>query len=194
MAKYQINYEALDVDADKEKNGTPYAELLEWVETIVFAVFVVVLVFTFIFRLANVDGESMLPTLESGDKLIINHINYTPANGDIVVVDSKGLGKPIVKRIIASGGETVDIDFESGEVSVNGQVLSEDYILDLTKLDEGGHSYPVQVPADCYFVMGDNRMDSRDSRSADVGFVSADEIAGEAVFKLWPLDRIGAVE
>ena len=102
MAKFQINYEALDADENK-KNGIPYEEFLEWSETIIFAFFAVILVFTFLLRLANVDGESMVPTLQDGEKLIVHHLFYTPEKGDIVIVDSQSLGKPIVKRIIAEG-------------------------------------------------------------------------------------------
>ena len=193
MAKYQINYEALDADKEKEK-GTPYEEFLEWVETIIFAFFAVILIFTFLLRQANVDGESMIPTLQDGEKLIVHHLFYEPAKGDIVIVDSESLGKPIVKRVIAEGGDTVDIDFETGEVKVNGELLDEPYINDLTKRDEEGHVYPVTVPENCYFVMGDNRMNSLDSRSAAVGFVPEDEIMGKVVFRIWPLNRIGTVD
>lgn len=193
MAKYQINYEVLD--ADKEKaNGTPYEEFLEWVETIIFAFFAVILLFTFLLRQANVDGESMLPTLEGGEKLIVHHLFYEPEVSDIVIVDSVNLGKPIVKRIIAKGGDTIDIDFEEGIVTVNGQVLQEDYILELTKRDEDGQTYPLTIPEGYYFVMGDNRMNSLDSRSSAVGLVSEDEIMGKVVFRLWPLNKIGTVE
>ncbi len=192
MAKYQVNYEAADDDENK-KNGIPYEDFLEWVETIIFALFTVIIIFTFILRQANVDGESMLPTLEDGERLIVNHLFYEPEVGDIVIVNSKGLGKPIVKRVIAKGGDEVNIDFSTGEVSVNGTVLEEDYIKDLTKLDEGGHDYPVVVPENCYFVMGDNRMNSRDSRDAAVGFITEEEIMGKAVFRIWPPDRIGTL-
>jgi len=193
MAKYQINYEALDVDENK-KNGTPYEEFLEWSETIIFAFFAVILVFTFLLRQANVDGESMLPTLKDGEKLIVHHLFYTPEKGDIVIVDSQSLGKPIVKRVIAQGGDEVDINFETGAVKVNGEVLQESYINDLTQLDEGAFEYPVTVPEGNYFVMGDNRMHSADSRSSRIGFIPAEEIVGKVVFRIWPMERIGAVE
>ena len=192
MAKFQINYEILDAD-DSKRDGIPYEEFIEWVETVVFAFFAVILIFTFVMRQVTVDGSSMVPTLTDGDKLIVNFINYKPANGDIVIVDSAKLGKPIVKRVIASGGDTIDIDFNSGKVTVNGSVLDESYIKDLTQLDEGGQTYPLTVPSGYYFVMGDNRMDSLDSRSARVGLVSEDEIMGEAVFRLWPATGIGPV-
>ncbi|MGN0667198.1 MAG: signal peptidase I [Huintestinicola sp.] len=193
MAKYQINYEALDADKEKE-NGSAYDEILEWVETIIFAFFAVILFFTFLLRQANVDGDSMLPTLQNGERLIVNHLFYTPEKGDIVIVDSRGLGKAIVKRVIATEGQQVDINFDTGEVKVDGTVLQEDYILELTKRDEDGHDYPVTVPENCIFVMGDNRMNSLDSRSSVVGFVPVDDVMGKVVFRFWPLDRIGAVE
>ncbi len=188
----KINNEASEENECAVKN-TLYDEFLEWVETIIFAFFTVIIIFTFLLRQANVDGESMLPTLENGEKLIVHHLFYTPEKGDIVIVDSFSLGRPIVKRVIAEGGDTVDINFDTGEVTVNGTVLEEAYIKDLTKRDENGHVYPVTVPDNCYFVMGDNRMNSLDSRSAAVGFVPEDEIMGKVVFRIWPFDRIGSV-
>lgn len=197
-----------DAAKDKtEKTGSMYEEFLEWAETMIFAFFTVIILFTFIVRQANVDGESMLPTLRDGEKLIVHHLFYTPEKGDIVIVDAKygfvysdgvlkqnvGLGKPIVKRVIGAPGDTVDIDFEAGTVTVNGEVLEEAYIKDPTQRDEGGHDYPVTVPEGCYFVMGDNRMNSLDSRSGAVGFIPENEIMGKVVFRLWPFDRIGTV-
>ncbi|MCM1329257.1 MAG: signal peptidase I [Ruminococcus sp.] len=204
MAGYELNYEALD--DDKKKEVTAAEEYLDWVETIIFSFFAVILFFTIILRIANVEGESMLPTLVEGDRLIVSHIMYTPEAGDIVIVNSEngnvygennqvtavdGLGKVIVKRVIAVGGQTVDINFNTGEVKVDGTVLDEPYINDLTQMDEGGHQYPVTVPDGYVFVMGDNRMNSTDSRSNLVGFVDEEDILGKVVLRVFPFDSIG---
>ena len=131
MAKYELNYEVLD---EEEKKVSSSENLFEWVETLVIAFFAVILFFTFVFRLAAVNGESMLPTLVDKDRLIVSYLFYTPKNGDIVIVnnDNPALEKVIVKRVIATEGQTVDIDFDSGEVKVDGKVLQEDYINNLT--------------------------------------------------------------
>lgn len=190
MAKYELNYEVLD---EEEKKISGSENLFEWVETLVIAFFAVILFFTFVFRLAAVNGESMLPTLVDKDRLIVSYLFYTPKNGDIVIVnnDNPALEKVIVKRVIATEGQTVDIDFDNGEVKVDGKVLQEDYINDLTLLDEGGHSYPVTVPENCVFVMGDNRMNSLDSRDSRVGFVPEDEILGKVSLRIFPFSRFG---
>ena len=222
MAGYELNYEALD--DDKEKKPSAAEEFIDWVETVICAFFVVILIFTFILRIANVDGGSMLPTLVEGDRLIVSHLMYTPKAGDIVIVNTEhplraceSCGqmvydmelptcptcgkidtlhvqkneKAIVKRVIATENQTVDVDITTGKVTVDGVVLDEPYILEPTAEDEGFHNYPVTVPEGCVFVMGDNRNNSTDSRSSWLGFVEEDDILGKVVLRVFPFDSIG---
>ena len=190
---YQIDYEAMNETAAEKKNSAS-EEFFEWVETLIFGFFIVILVFTFVFRIVMVDGPSMLPTLENGQKVIVSYHGYTPKAKDIVIVNSEILGKNIVKRVIATEGQQVDIDFYTGEVAVDGDVLEEAYIYEPTHLDEGGFAYPVTVPENCIFIMGDNRNDSTDSRDARVGFVEEDDVMGKVVFRITPFNKFGKVE
>ena len=183
-------------------------DLLDLIESILCSVFLVFLVVTFLFRIATVEGASMVPTLVNGDRLIISELGYTPQQGDVViinarksyqldsaqqVVESEGLNKLIVKRIIALGGQKVDIDFNTGTVMVDDQVLQEGYINTLTTRDEGGMQFPVVVPEGYVFVLGDNRDISKDSRHPNVGFVPESEIMGKALLRVFPLDKFGKV-
>lgn len=191
MAKYQINYEANDYDENKEK-GIPYKDFLEWSETIVFAFFIVMLVFTFIFRTASIKGEGMQPAFKNGDKLIVNSINYTPQAGDVVVVDNAAMGAPTVKRIAAMGGDTVVIDNSTGKITVNGTELQYGFVPE--EYVEFSEKVTVTVPQGSLFVLSDNRADRNDSRNEAVGCVPEDNVAGEVVFRFWPLNGIGAVK
>ena len=176
---------------------TRFNDFIEWAEAIGISIMIVLLLFTFVFRQVVVDGGSMLPTLTDGDRLIISHLFYTPKQGDIVVVNCEGdgkLNKTLVKRVIATEGQEVNIDFNTGTVTVDGTVLKEDYIADLTTRDDGGFTYPVTVPQGCVFVMGDNRLHSTDSRNREVGFLSVDDVLGRVIFRLFPLKNIGTVE
>ena len=194
MAKYELNYEALDEEEqDKKKKDNSAEDMLDWLEMLITVFFAVVLVFTFIFRIAIVDGESMVPTLEDKDKLVVSHLFYEPEDGDVVIVNSKGLGKVIVKRVIATENQTVDVDYSEGKVYVDGQLLDEPYIDEPTITDFGFHDYPVTVPAGHVFVMGDNRNHSTDSRAESVGFVDKSDIMGKAVFRIWPFNKLGAL-
>lgn len=166
-------------------------ELLDWIKTLAITFIVVVLIFTFVARTARVNGKSMNNTLCHNDLLILWSLFYTPSQGDIVAANCEGLDEVIVKRVIAVGGQTVDIDFTTGTVTVDGEVLDEPYIANLTLNDEHGFKYPIIVPEGKYFVMGDNRQNSRDSRDASVGFVDREDILGKAIFRLYPFNSIG---
>ena len=149
------------------------------------------LVYILCFRVVIVVGNSMFDTLVDGDYLVlISNVFYTePKHGDIIVAskDSFRGGECIVKRVIATEGQEVDIDFEKGIVYVDGEALQEDYIYSETKLYEG-ISFPLTVSEGCLFVLGDNRMDSKDSRSPEIGLIDMREVLGKAVFLLYPGD------
>ncbi len=169
-------------------------EFFEWIDALVFCAVTIILIFLFFFRLVTVQGISMEPTFYEGDRLIIRSIAYEPEHGDVVVLDSDtGLGKPLVKRVIAVGGDTIDIDPETGAVYVNGDVINEDYIsAPTTQIYDT--QFPLTVDDGHVIVLGDNRPNSQDSRSATIGQVDARGIMGEAIFRIWPLDRSGIIE
>lgn len=168
-------------------------ELYEYVSSIVFALAVVLLFFTFVFRTVSVVNISMQNTLHAGDRLILSHIGYTPKSGDIVVLSSSAVKDgPIVKRVIAIGGQTVNIDFETHKVYVNGIALTEHYIREPTS-ERGDVSFPVKVPPGHIFVMGDNRNNSYDSRYSAIGMIDDRNIVGHAIFRLFPLSKVGTL-
>jgi len=143
----------------------------------------VTVIFVFVVRLVGVDGSSMFPTLVHRDYMLLksNFLCTEYKNGDIVVLTVPSFGEnPIVKRIIATEGQTIDIDFEAGTVSVDGAVLDEPYIYEPTYRNyDDGLTYPATVPEGCVFVMGDNRNNSTDSRYAPVGMVDTRRIMGK---------------
>lgn len=176
-----------------EKRYGRNLNLLEWYDALVFALAVLVALFIFFARVVAVDGSSMFPTLTNGDRLVVQSLGYKPAAGDIVVIDSYiNYGKPLVKRVIAVGGDTVDIDPAAGVVLVNGQPLAEPYIAEPTT-EMGDMTFPLTVPAGSVFVMGDNRQHSTDSRFASVGFIDERDLLGRAVLRVFPLDKVGKI-
>ena len=172
-------------------------EFYEWSEAIVFSLAIVVLAFSLIFRIMGVSGISMENTLNQGvrdenqtqDRVVISNFNYTPKRGDIVAVSKKiGSINLIVKRVIATSGQVVNIDFNKHIVYVNNKALKEPYIKEPTS-DPGLVSFPLKVPKDCVFVMGDNRNESYDSRY--FGCVNRHTIIGKVYFRILPINRIG---
>lgn len=183
-------------------------DILDIIETVFVAFFLVTLVFTFLFCTANVDGDSMVPTLQDQDRLVVSRLTKHYDNGDILIVYSgtaymfdpsgtlsglPGLDKRIVKRLIAQAGQEVNIDFSAGIVYVDGKPLDEPYVNTPTNRDYQAFEYPFTVPEGYVFVLGDNRNISKDSRHPDVGLISLDEIVGKVVFRILPLNKVGKV-
>ena len=173
---------------DQTVKKDPVRDFFEWMQALVSSVLVVVVLFTFVVRLIGVDGHSMLPTLQHGDRLLVlsallyNDYRYK----DIVILRKETFDdNPIVKRVIATEGQTVDIDFRAGIVYVDGLALDEPYISELT-YEEEGTSFPLTVPEGSIFVMGDNRNHSSDSRHSRLGTVDTRYVIGRAVFLLFP--------
>ena len=182
------NTEELPQEAAAPRQQKDERNLYEWVQALVYSVLAVMLVFTFVIRMIGVDGSSMLPTLQHGDRLMVldaalcGELQY----GDIVVLRKATFyHEPVVKRVIAVGGQTVDIDFSTGRVYVDDALLEEDYINEPTFTDEG-LEFPVTVDEGCIFVMGDNRNRSDDSRNPALGVVDERYVLGKAVFLVFP--------
>ncbi len=172
-------------------------EVYGWLESFAITVTVILIVFTLFIRTAYVDGDSMNNTLIDRETLAVSNLFYTPKQGDIVVFqapDSTVEGG-IVKRVIATEGQTVDINFRTWEVSVDGVVLDEPYVLnDGYPMHTGNVKFPVTVPEGCIFVLGDNRNGSSDSRSTNIGFVDTRYVFGRVLFRITPFSKFGTVK
>lgn len=170
------------------KLGIPSFMVFDWMKSAALAVFVVIFVLTFFFRIVNVDGTSMDVTLADGDKLFVTSFLYTPEKGDVVVIShGQHLDEPIVKRVIATEGDTLKIDFKKKKVYVNGELQNESYVS--SELVMGDAVIPSVIPQGKIFVMGDNRRDSLDSRYNKVGLIDADDVIGKVQYVLYPFDH-----
>ena len=190
------------------ENLTWQQSVLLYLHDLIYMLAALMIVFLLLFRMVVVSGPSMYSSFWDGDWLLVlsNVFYQDPEKGDVIIAskDSFNAGEPIIKRVIATEGQKVDIDFEAGIVYVNDVALEEDYTYTPTNLDEG-MSFPLIVSDGCIFVMGDNRNKSRDSRSPDIGLIDKREILGKAVFLIYPgvgeepyggprdFDRIGVI-
>ena len=192
--------------AGEEKRESWQKSVLLYLHDLIYMLAVIMILFLLVFRLVIVSGSSMYSTLWDGDWLLVlsNTFYREPEYGDIIVAskDSFRDAEPIIKRVIATEGQTVDIDYVSGTVFVDGKALQEDYTFTRTSVDEG-MEFPLVVEPGCVFALGDNRNNSMDSRHPAIGLVDQREILGKALFLFSPgtnegrsqrdFDRIGAV-
>ena len=196
--------------SDKEtiqKALTWQQEVVLYMKDILFMLVTIMIIFLLVFRVIIVSGSSMYNTLIDGDYLLLvsNLFYREPSYGDIIVASKESFdgGIPIIKRVIAVEGQTVDIDFEEGVVYVDGVALQEEYAYTGTNMEEG-MEFPITIDQDCVFAMGDNRNGSLDSRSPEIGQIDKREILGKAIFLFLPgtdvgqtgpnFSRIGAVK
>ncbi|MBR3978911.1 MAG: signal peptidase I [Oscillospiraceae bacterium] len=181
--------EGITIKKDKVSNV-----ILSYLHDLTFLIAGVLLVFSLLLRVVVVSGPSMDTTLTHGDWLLLlgNVFYQEPKHGDIIVAskDSYDNGTPIIKRVIALEGQTVDIDFQAGVVYVDGVALDEPYTNTPTNLQEG-IEFPLTVDEGCIFVMGDNRNVSKDSRSTEIGLIDRREILGKAILLMFPGDNNG---
>ena len=190
-------------ETTKEKKFNWKKEVLDWIVAIVIAAALAFVIREFVFTLVKVQGESMEPTLQNEDRLYLNRLLYSPKKGDVIVFKPASDPKrPYVKRVIATEGDSIYIDFETGDVYVNDLLIDEPYIKEKTAMTgsyimslmaKGQYSkdMPIVIQPGYLFVMGDNRNNSKDSR--ELGQIPVDEVMGGALFRFWPINNIGSV-
>lgn len=192
-----------EVNEGNDKKGNNYnpfsaRAIYDWMEIFAVSIAVVFFLFSFVARIAVVDGGSMLPTLENGDKLIVRQLFYNPKQGDIIVCQSEsyGMEKPLVKRVIATEGQTVVLDRQNWKVYVDDKPLDESYVLYEAGLMMGWDydTDIITVKEGHVFVMGDHRNDSLDSRSMRVGQIDERYIIGQVIFRFIPFKNMGIVK
>jgi len=193
----------------EKKSNKIFDDILEVAESTVVTVFIVIMIMTYFLHPVQVVGESMKSTLMPDDQLFMNTVYFDLSYGDIVIIDndcsyllsdddsivkasSGNFNECIIKRVIAEGGDTLDIDFETGSVTVNGKVMKEEFLNNvITTTNYGSFTYPVKIPEGYYFVMGDNRNNSCDSRHPNVGLIKKSQVYGKAVIRYARVDDKG---
>lgn len=176
---------------ENKKRKTPSETVLEWAEELVIAVVIIAMAFTFLFRVITVTGTSMVPNYNDGDRVLVTAASFGLKQGDVVVI-ANVLEEPIIKRVIATEGQTIDFDYEQKSVLVDGRVVDEtafgleNGITDLPFTSFELLEFPQKVPAGCIFVLGDNRSVSEDSRYQVVGMIDTRNVLGKALFRLFP--------
>ena len=173
-----------------KKNRIRWLKIFDLCSSVIAAMVIIFFVFTFLCRPTSVVGDSMLDTLRNGDWLITTR-QTEYKYGDIIIDTQPNIhDEPLVKRVIATEGQRVDINFVSGQVFVDGKELDEPYIKELTHTSFDV-TFPVEVPEGCVFVMGDNRNRSSDSRDSGVGFIDTRYILGKAQIRILPFGEFG---
>jgi signal peptidase I len=207
--KYQAVFDE-NAPAEKPKKRIQVADsdgfaagLYDWIKCVIWAIAIVVVCLTFVFRLVEVDGESMLDTLQNADKVVVTNLFYEPHNSDIIVIShATNYDKPIIKRVIATEGQVVRLDYDNEKIYVDGTELTEPYIRETT-FSGNGNKDDIYLPTDAegnfkipegkLFVLGDNRKVSLDSRSPKIGLIDVNDVIGKAQFVVFPFNRFGNV-
>ena len=190
--------------SENNKNKMTYIldNILEWLESFAFAIFVVILIFTFVLRTVVVSGQSMEPNFHNNDRLIITHVIGSPDKGDVVVLNSYGLNKTLIKRCIGTSGDDVVIDYNKNKITVNGEEISDSYINEPmidsayydTKYQISSGVYEYKVPEGKIFVLGDNRNHSSDSRDNQVSFIDTSDVLGKVILRIMPFKDFGIIK
>lgn len=186
-------------------------ECLDIISSAIIPILIMILLFTYVFKIATVQGDSMVPTFQDADRLLVCQLSRRPNSGDIVIINAEnavlfaqngslytteGLHKSIVKRVVAVGGQVLDIHSEEGMIYLNGEPQEELYTNTITQLPNSDNAfhYPFMIPEGFVFVMGDNRDISMDSRYSDVGLVAEEDIEGTVLLRIYPLESISIVK